>query len=82
MIIMSNRVQTMRLGGLQKQLETLQQEKEKEREETSAVTLGIGIEWHLIGEEGRGEWRSLFGWTRWTSVISVEAVPFRISRCG
>lgn len=52
MIIMSNRVQTMRLGALQKQLETLQQEKEKEREETSAVTLGIGIEWHLIGEEG------------------------------
>ena len=26
----------MRLGGLQKRLETLQQEKEKEREETSA----------------------------------------------
>ena len=40
---MSNRVQSMRLGGLQKQLEVLQQEKEKEREETLAVMFGIGI---------------------------------------
>ena len=42
---MSNRVQSMRLGGLQKQLEVLQQEKEKEREETLAVMFGIGIKW-------------------------------------